>query len=96
MTNKMFIHYDDQGNIDSFTHEHAMFFEQRKAAGENIIEVERKFDYKSFKVDLTTLTIVPKTPEEIAAAQPKPIAIPIVIQPVAPTTSPETPIPSGS
>lgn len=81
MTNKMFIHYETDGKITSFTHEHEVFLNARKEAGEPIIEVSEQFDYKMYKVDLATMEIIPRTPEEIAADQPAPTEIPIYIPP---------------
>lgn len=67
MTVKVFFHYDDAGNVLGMTQEHEMFFEQRLADGEKIIEIPTEVDYTLYKVDLTTLTVVKKTDEEIKA-----------------------------
>lgn len=61
MTLKVFVHYDqNDGNIQTMTFEDERFFEQRKDAGEHVLEVSEQFDINSYKVDLSTMTIVSK------------------------------------
>jgi hypothetical protein len=79
MTNKMFVHYDETGKIVSFTNEHEIFMKKRIEDGEKLIEVDHQFDYKAYKVDLSTMEIIPKTPEEIEAELPPPIQIPVTV-----------------
>lgn len=64
MSLKIFVHYDDKGNILSQTFEDEIFFEQRINNGEHIIEVEEQFDFKNFKIDLKTMKIVNKNEGE--------------------------------
>lgn len=92
--NKVFIHYDNTGKILSLTHELAMFFEERINNGEQVLEVPTQFDFKNFKLDLDTMTIVPKTPEEIEADKPKPINLTVMpptmpISQNSPTSAPQ-------
>lgn len=60
MSLKIFIHYDDQGNILSQTFEDEIFFNKRVLSGEKIIEVEQQLDFKNYKIDMSTMKIVEK------------------------------------
>lgn len=60
MTLKIFIHYNSDGEIVAMTHEDVMFYEQRLAAGEPIIEIPEQFDFKNYCVDVETKQILAK------------------------------------
>lgn len=60
MSIKIFVHYNDNGDILSQTFEDEIFFNNRIQNGENVIEVEHQFDFKQFKVDMKTMQIVKK------------------------------------
>lgn len=87
-----FVHYEDDGKLVGFTYEERKFYDMRKENGEKVLEVDHQFDFKQYKLDMSTMTVIPKTPEEIAADAPKPIEIPVYIAPI-PVDAPPTETP---
>jgi hypothetical protein len=73
MTIKIFLTYEPDGKVIGQTHEEAVYFEKRKTDGELVFEIPSQLDYKAYKIDVNTMTLVAKTPEEIEAERPKPI-----------------------
>jgi len=93
MTTKVFLTYTPEGKIIAQTFEEEIYFAQRIANGELLLEIPSQINYKTHKIDMTTMEVVQKTPEEIAADTPKPVQPPEV---VIPTSGPTGPIPMGS
>ena len=71
-----FVRYDPQtGAIVVYGQMEDIYVQQEIDEGKPTMFAQNIYDF-NWKVDLTTMQIVPKTPEEIAADQPKPIEIP--------------------
>jgi len=65
-----FIRYNPQtGDIIVYGFMEAIYVQQEIDAGQPTMFTEEVCDFKFLKVDLTTMTVVPKTPEEIAQSQ---------------------------
>jgi hypothetical protein len=96
MTTKVFLTYTPEGKIIAQTFEEEIYFLQRIAKGELVLEIPSQINYKTNKIDVATMTVVPKTPEEIAADTPQPVQMPEIILPPNPPLGPTGPIPSGS
>jgi len=94
MTIKIFLTYTPECKITAQTFEEEIYFEQRKANGELVLEIPSQIHYKIHKIDMTTLQVVQKSPEEIDAEAPKPLEPPVIVLP--PTITPTTPLPIGS
>ena len=73
MTMKVFLQYLQNGKVTGQVCEEEIYFEQRKSNGELVLEIPSQINYKNHKIDITTMTVVPKTQEEIDADTPKPI-----------------------
>jgi hypothetical protein len=60
MSLKIFVHYDDTGEIYAMTHEDELFYNQRLSSGEKILEIEQQVDFNRYKVNLNTMRLVEK------------------------------------
>jgi len=87
MTMKVFLQYLPDGKVTGQVCEEEIYFEQRKSNGELVLEIPSQINYKNHKIDITTMTVLPKTQEEIDADTPKPIDHQsLILQPITQLT----------
>jgi len=89
MTVKVFLRYTEDGKIKGQGYEEEIYINERKARGELILEIPTQINYKKHKLDMETMTVVPKTEEEIEAERPKPYVVPQIQVPNLLTSSQE-------
>ena len=76
MTYSYNIAYSPTGEILQFRYEENQIYNARVANGERVIQLPDSIDYRMFKVDVATKTLINKTSEELAQENISPIEIP--------------------
>ena len=92
-----FVRYDNSnGYLTSVGYMPSEYIQDEINAGKPTMFVDQQiYDFTLWKVDLTTMQVVPKTPEELAASQPSsPPTAPLPSLPSAPA-APTAPPPQG-
>jgi hypothetical protein len=78
MSRKHFIHYNPAtGEIIAITDEDEVFFEARLDRGENVLEVPDTINSFDYCLDLETLELLPKPPDDPAIARAENLALEI-------------------